>query len=94
MMAKIIIYEPSDEEKQIIHARVMRMVNIMSGLTMEQKALALRILTDSFRASTGITSIQIERDEVRDENRRGDHEDVIQRSDSRGSTSGEANNGV
>jgi hypothetical protein len=41
------IFEPSDVQKNDIEKRIMKMIACLDGLTIEEKALALKVLMDS-----------------------------------------------
>ena len=60
---RIEIYNVTDEDRKIITDVVLKMVNCMEGLSISQKAFALKVLTDGFTKMTGVNSIYIDGEE-------------------------------
>lgn len=52
-MDEIIYYIPTEEEKVVISKKTGEIINILSGLSIAQKAFALRVLVETFEETTG-----------------------------------------
>jgi hypothetical protein len=63
MMRETHIYVPTEEDKEMLRERCAIVIGALSGLSVVQKAMVLKLVTDGFVKLNGVEHIEVVRDE-------------------------------